>query len=68
MQNVEPPSNEVNIRSFPGDYKIYIIIVLFSAQHYEYEWKYTSEIFYSLEFLGVPIIVSNVYLRKTLIS
>ncbi len=34
----------------------------------EYEWEYTSEIFYSLEFLGGPIIVSNVYLRIFFIS
>ncbi len=26
--------------------------------------EYTSDIFYSLEFLGVPIFVSNVYLKK----
>ncbi len=34
----------------------------------KYEWEYTSEIFYSLEFLGVPIIVPNMHWRKTMIG
>ncbi len=36
---------------------------IISAQNCEYEWEYTSEIFYPQAFAGVPIIVSNVYLR-----
>ncbi len=41
----------------------FMFIITRSAPNCEYEWEYTSEIFYS-EFLGVPIIVSNVFLRN----
>jgi len=34
----------------------------------KYDWEYTSEIFYSLKILGVPIIVANMFWRKTFIS
>ncbi len=40
-----------------------MFIITRSAPNCEYEWEYTSEIFYS-EFLGVPIIVSNMFLRN----
>ncbi len=32
------------------------------------EWQYTSDIFFTLEFLGVPIIVANIHGRKMFIS
>ncbi len=42
----------------------FMFIITLKCSNCEYEWEYTSEIFYSYEFQGVPIIVSKVYLRK----
>ncbi len=52
----EAIAGQFHVHSHPGVLKLWIWM------------EYTSEIFYSWEFLGVPITVSNVYLRKIFIS